>query len=69
MKTWSLREAQAALEGLLDSETAFSEPVRISAEGRRAVLVPEALWRSLQEQLGPSPTAPGGLRPDAGTSP
>jgi antitoxin YefM len=51
MQTLTVEHAQAQLEAMLDYENGLNEPMRIEGPKRRAVLVPEALWRGMQESL------------------
>ena len=51
MRTLSVAQAEAQLEAMLNCENGLNEPVRIEGPQQRAVLVPEALWRGMQESL------------------
>ncbi len=51
MRTLSVAQAEAQLEAMLNCENGLNEPVRIEGPQQRALLVPEALWRGMQESL------------------
>jgi antitoxin YefM len=51
MRTLSVAQAEAQLEAMLNHESGLNAPVRIEGPEQRAVLVPEALWRGMQESL------------------
>jgi PHD/YefM family antitoxin component YafN of YafNO toxin-antitoxin module len=51
MRTLSVAQAEAQLEAMLNHENGLNGPVRIEGPQQRAVLVPEALWRGVQESL------------------
>ena len=51
MRTLTVEHAQAQLEAMLDQPGGLTSPVRIEGPQQRAVLVPEALWRGMQESL------------------
>ena len=51
MRTLSVAQAEAQLEVMLNHENCLNGPVRIEGPEQRAVLVPEALWRVIQESL------------------
>ena len=51
MRTLSVAQAEAQLEAMLNCENGLNELMIIEGPERRAVLVPEALWRGMQESL------------------
>jgi prevent-host-death family protein len=51
MTVLSTTEAGAKLEAVLDDVASSHEPVQIVGENASAVLITEAVWRSIQETL------------------
>ena len=51
MRTLSVAQAEAQFEAMLNYENGLNEPMRIEGPEQRAVLVPEALWRGMQDSL------------------